>query len=45
LGIIENLHQYTLHRKQVGLLPEGIARMAPPAHATKRLARVREELR
>src|SRR5271167_1975431 len=38
--IIENLHKYKLHRKQVGLLPEGDHQGRPLAHTTKRLARV-----
>src|ERR1700736_5998805 len=42
--IIENLHKYKLHRKQVGLLPEGDHQGRPLAHTTKRLARVMAQL-
>src|ERR1035438_8001772 len=36
--IIENLHKYKLHRKQVGLLPEGDHQGRPLGHTTKRRA-------
>ena len=42
--IIENLHKYKLHRKQVGLLTEGDHQGRPLAHTTKRLARVMAQL-
>jgi hypothetical protein len=40
----ENLHEYKLYPKPLGLLPEGNYQGRPLAHTTKRLARVMAQL-